>query len=164
MKIDKRKIEDLKYKLRFHNAEHGYLIGQGQYENADRVGKIVQMYESELKPLEEQLDNIYSFWFDNFFKYYKITFKNCSEFPNEMYLYPYKYTKNNDLLSCVINYNTDYKSGLEDSFISMSYFYDYDYECEEITKEEFIKAGYDGVEKPLFARLDKLKNRDKLID
>lgn len=164
MKIDRKKIEYLKYKLRFHNEERLYFIEQCQYDKADMCGKIIETHEEELKLLEKQMDEIYSFWTNNFFKYYKITFKNCCGFPNEIYMYPYEYIESNELLRCVINYNDDYKSGLSDSFIHISYFFDYDYECEEISKEQFVEVTCKNVENPLTSRLDKLKNRDKLIE
>lgn len=125
---------------------------------------LVQEYDEKISPLKTEWEERIKFWKDNLFKYFKVTFKNCGNYEDNIYIFPYKLLMSNEKLFVVVNLNDNYLSGLKDNTMDFSYFYKYDYTAEEITKEEFLTAANENVERPLKIRLEKLKNRNEFIE
>lgn len=125
---------------------------------------LIQQYDEMILPLKIEWEERIKFWENNLFKYFKISFKNCGNYKNDVYIFPYKLLMSNENLFVVINLNDNYWSGLKDDSMDFSYFYKYDYTVEEFTKEEFLMSANKNIEKPLTIRLEKLKNRNEFIE
>lgn len=160
MKVDVRRMVHLENRIRFLENEKKDVEDDEEIKLLD---KLIEKRKNELEPIKKQYEEVWNFWSNNLYKYFEVTFKNCGAYET-IYMFPYKLIPSNQCLFGVYDFNSEYDKGLRDTSMNLETFYTYDYDLTEITKEEFLQKTNKNSDMPLTSRLNKLRNRDKVIE